>query len=223
MEAVGRVSIVDVVIRELKTEIARGTWKVGEKIPSEGRLADTLGVSRLSIREAVRVLVHMGLLATRQGAGTFVTASEADQTLLRRHLAGSAETDILDVRRGLDIVAARLAAVARTAADVDALREALERRAAAREAADVDAFTDADVDFHVRIAEASHNPLLRDLYRNMSEALRATVRSSQCIDAGDEPFHDELFAAVDTGDAGAATAAALAILEGWPPPPSESA
>lgn len=215
METVGRVSIVDTVISELRAEIARGVWRVGERIPPEGQLAESLGVSRLSVREAVRVLVHSGLLSTRQGAGTYVTATDEGQVALRRHLGGVTADDILDVRRGLDIVAARLAATARTEEDLTALRQAMDRRTAAELAADLDAFTDADVDFHLCVAEAAHNPLLGDLYRNMSDALRETVKAGRCMDeAGEDLFHSALFEAVSAGDPVAATSAALAILEG---------
>ncbi|MGW1260006.1 FadR/GntR family transcriptional regulator [Streptomyces sp. NPDC002513] len=217
MKRVGRVSIVDTVINELRGELARGTWQVGDRIPPEDQLAATLGVSRLSIREAVRVLVHAGLLSTRQGDGTYVTATDEGQVALRRHFDRARTADILEVRRGLDIVAARLAATMRTDDDLAALRDALERRGSARRAGDVDAFTDADVDFHLRIAEASQNPLLSDLYRNLSDALWETVKANQCMDdAGDDPFHSSLFDAVRAGDPAAATAAALAILDDYP-------
>ncbi|MFE7234013.1 FadR/GntR family transcriptional regulator [Streptomyces sp. NPDC057596] len=84
-------------ISELRAEIARGAWRVGERIPPEGQLAESLGVSRLSVREAVRVLVHSGLLSTRQGAGTYVTATDEAQVALRRHLGSVTADDILDV------------------------------------------------------------------------------------------------------------------------------
>ncbi|MFE7263579.1 FadR/GntR family transcriptional regulator [Streptomyces sp. NPDC057592] len=216
MKSVGRVSIVDTVINELRGEIARGTWQVGDRIPTESRLAEIFGVSRLSVREAVRVLVHAELLTTRQGNGTFVTATDEGRIALRRRLDRARTTDILDVRRGLDIVAARLAATMRTEEDLASLQEAMERRTAAGRAGDLDTFTDADVDFHLRIAEASHNPLLSDLYRNMSDALWETVKANQCIDeAGDDPFHTALYEAVRAGDPAAATAAALAILDDY--------
>ncbi|MFF9126671.1 FadR/GntR family transcriptional regulator [Streptomyces sp. NPDC014889] len=137
-------------------------------------------------------------------------------------VVGSGQTrartaDILAVRRGLDIVAARLAGMTRTDDDLGALGEAMQRREAAGRAGDLDAFTDADVDFHLRIAEASHNPLLSDLYRNMSDALWETVKANQCmVDAGDDPFHTALFEAVRAADPVAATAAALAILDDYP-------
>ncbi|MFF9127373.1 FadR/GntR family transcriptional regulator [Streptomyces sp. NPDC014889] len=144
-----------------------------------------------------------------------MTATDEGQVALRRHLGRVTAGDILDVRRGLDVVSARLAAAARTEEDLTALGQAMERRTAAARVADLDAFTDADVDFHLSVAEAAHNPLLGDLYRNMSEALRETVRAGRCMDeAGDDLYHGALFEAVRAGDPVAATRAALAILEG---------
>ncbi|MFF3956793.1 FadR/GntR family transcriptional regulator [Streptomyces sp. NPDC001890] len=189
---------------------------MGDRIPTESRLAGIFGVSRLSVREAVRVLVHAELLTTRQGNGTFVTATDEGRIALRRRLDRARTADILDVRRGLDIVAARLAATMRTEEDLASLQEAMERRTAAGRAGDLGTFTDADVDFHLRIAEASHNPLLSDLYRNMSDALWETVEANQCIDeAGEDPFHTALYEAVRGGDPAAATAAAPAILDDY--------
>ncbi|MFF2503879.1 FadR/GntR family transcriptional regulator [Streptomyces sp. NPDC058067] len=209
-------SLVESVIAALRQEIAQGAWKLGDRIPSESRLAETLGVSRLSVREGVRVLVHSGLLVTRQGNGTFVTATDESQVALRRQLDRAAAQDIIDVRRGLDIVAARLAATRRTDEDLERMRKALDDRAAASRNADVDAFADADVDFHLHIAEAARNPVLRDLYRGMSDALRDSVKADECMKhslAGHDTSHEDLHRAVETGDAAEAAAIALAILD----------
>ncbi|NRQ33663.1 FadR family transcriptional regulator [Nonomuraea sp. NN258] len=216
MRTVGRISLVDAAIAELRQEIANGTWPVGSKIPSESQLATTLGVSRLSVREAVRVLVHAGLLTTRQGDGTYVTASDESQVALRRHLSRAAAMDIIDVRRGLDLVAARLAAGKRTDDDLDRMRQALSRRAAAGRAVDLDGFADADVDFHLAVAQAAHNPVLADLYRSMSDALRDSVRHDHCMERavlGPDTSHDDLLAAIEAEDAATAVSVALSILD----------
>lgn len=209
-------SLVDAVIAELRQEIARGTWQLGDRIPSESRLAKALGVSRLSVREAVRVLVHAGLLTTRQGHGTFVTGTDEALVALRRRFHSAGPADVVEVRRGLDIVAVRLAAMRRTEEDLQRIREALERRATAIRDADVDAFADADVDFHLRVAEAAHNSVLRDLYQGMSDALRDSVKADQCMEhtvTGNDTSHEELLQAVSAGDATTAVAVALTILD----------
>lgn len=216
MRTVGRTSLVDGAIAELRQEITSGAWPVGSKIPTESQPATTLGMSRLSVREAVRVLVHAGLLTTRQGDGTYVTASDESQVALRRRLDRAAAMDIIDVRRGLDLVAARLAATKRTAGDLGLMREALARRTAAVRSGDLDGFADADVDFHLLVAQAAHNPVLADLYRSMSEALRDSVRNDHCMERAvqdSDTSHDELLAAIEAGTATTAVSVALDILD----------
>ncbi|WP_214320335.1 FadR/GntR family transcriptional regulator [Nonomuraea sediminis] len=213
MRNVARTSLVDAAIEELRGEISSGAWPVGTKIPSESQLAETLGMSRLSVREAVRVLVHAGLLTTRQGDGTYVTATDESQVALRRRLDRAAAMDIIDVRRGLDMVAARLAATRRTPEDLALMRVALERRDAAARAGDLDAFADADVAFHLHVADAAHNPLLTDLYRSMSEALRDSVRNMEQAVLDYDDSHAELMKAVEDGDAARAIGAGVTILD----------
>lgn len=213
MRNVARTSLVDAAIEELRGEISSGAWPVGTKIPSESQLAETLGMSRLSVREAVRVLVHAGLLTTRQGDGTYVTATDESQVALRRRLDRAAAMDIIDVRRGLDMVAARLAATRRTPEDLALMREALERRDAAARTGDLDAFADADVAFHLHVADAAHNPLLTDLYRSMSEALRDSVRNMEQAVFEYDDSHAELMRAVEDGDAARAIGAGVTILD----------
>ncbi|SDM55837.1 FadR/GntR family transcriptional regulator [Nonomuraea jiangxiensis] len=213
MRNVARTSLVDAAIDELRREIANGVWPVGTKIPSESRLAESLGMSRLSVREAVRVLAHAGLLHTRQGDGTYVTATDESRVALRRRLDTAAAMDIVDVRRGLDLVAARLAAARRTEEDLAALRDTLARRDAAGRAGDLDGFADADVDFHLLVADAAHNPLLADLYRSMSDALRDAVRDQEQAALAPDSSHDDLLRAIEDGDAARAVAVSMAILD----------
>lgn len=213
MRNVARTSLVDAAIAELRREIAEGVWPVGTKIPSESRLAESLGMSRLSVREAVRVLAHAGLLHTRQGDGTYVTATDESEVALRRRLDKAAAMDIIDVRRGLDLVAARLAAQRRTDDDLAAMRAALARRDAAAEASDLDAFADADVDFHVSVAMAAHNALLGDLYRSMSEALHDSVRDQEEAAFEPDPWHADLLEAIENRDCTKAVAVSIALLD----------
>lgn len=213
MRNVARTSLVDAAIQQLRDQITGGAWPVGTKLPSETRLAQTLGMSRLSVREALRVLVHAGLLSTRQGDGTYVTATDESQVAFRRRLDTAAALDILDVRRGLDLVAARLAAAKRDDDDLAGMRAALALRDAAGLAGDLDGFADADVAFHLKVADAAHNPLLSDLYRSMSEALRDSVRSMEQAALEPDSSHHDLLRAIAERDAAGAVTVAVSILD----------
>lgn len=213
MRNVARTSLVDAAIQQLRDQITGGAWPVGTKLPSETRLAQTLGMSRLSVREALRVLVHAGLLSTRQGDGTYVTATDESQVAFRRRLDTAAALDILDVRRGLDLVAARLAAAKRDDDDLAGMRATLALRDTAGLAGDLDGFADADVAFHLKVAEAAHNPLLSDLYRSMSDALRDSVRSMEQAALEPDSSHHDLLGAIADRDAAGAVTVAVSILD----------
>lgn len=213
MRNVARTSLVDAAIQQLRDQITSGAWPVATKLPSETRLAQTLGMSRLSVREALRVLAHAGLLSTRQGDGTYVTATDESQVALRRRLDTAAALDILDVRRGLDLVAARLAASRRDDDDLAGMRATLELRDAAARAGDLDGFADADVAFHLKVAAAAHNPLLSDLYRSMSDALRDSVRSMEQAALEPDSSHHDLLRALEDRDAAGAVTVAVDILD----------
>ncbi|MFF0341520.1 FadR/GntR family transcriptional regulator [Kribbella sp. NPDC004875] len=216
MKKVERVSLVESVGTQLREEITTGRWAVGERIPSETELVEQLGVSRASVREAVRGLVQAGLLATRQGDGTYVTASDATDVAIRRRLVTADHTDVVEVRRGLDIVAAGLAASRRTAADIKSLKKALADRATAGVAGDEAAFVANDVEFHLCVARASHNPVLIELYTSFARALAESVRDDQCLQVfttGQDTWHEALAAAIEAADPTTAAATTLSLLD----------
>lgn len=216
MEQIARVSLVDAVVNRLREEIRTGNWPIGSKIPTEAKLVETFGVSRPSVREAVRSLVQLGLLETRQGDGTYVVAEDEMAVALQNAIDAADDAEVLTVRRALDVVAAREAAHHRSREDLEALREALEGRRAAVADADVTAFIDHDVAFHIGIARASGNSLLFGIYQGFEGSLRDFVRRTNCMAVADDPhaeFHGALFDAIERGDHIAATSAALSVLD----------
>lgn len=216
MTQISRVSLVDAVVARLRDEIREGRWPVGSKIPTEARLVETFGVSRPSVREAVRSLVQLGLLETRQGDGTYVVAEDEMTVALQHALDAADEAEVLAVRRALDVLAAREAAHRRSQADLDALQSALTGRREAVAIADVEAFIDHDVAFHLGIARASANTLLFGLYQSFEASLRDSVRRTNCMAVADDPrgeFHEQLFDAIARRDHAAATSAALSVLD----------
>lgn len=125
-----RAGLVDQVIEQLRAGIGSGEWPVGQRIPTEPELVAQLGVGRNTVREAVRALAHTGILEVRQGDGTYVRATSEMAGAIRR-LCGPELREVLQVRRALEVDGARLAATARTEADLAELRRLLDRRDAA--------------------------------------------------------------------------------------------
>lgn len=172
-----RAGLVDQVIEQLRTSVSSGEWPVGRRIPNETVLVESLGVGRNTVREAVRALAHAGILDVRQGDGTYVRATSEVSGALRR-LCGAELRDVLQVRRGLEVEGARLAAANRTDADVAALRALLARRDECLRDGRTDDFARADVEFHLAVVASSHNAMLTELYRGLLEAVAASVATT---------------------------------------------
>ncbi len=167
------------VVRQIELLILRGILRPGEKLPAERDLAERLGVSRPSLREAVATMQNLGLLDTRASAGIFVSDvlagafSPALVDLFARH--DEAVLDYLSFRRDMEGLAATRAA--RYGSDTDLavigtvfgrMEAAHEKRIASEEAA-------LDAQFHMAIVEASHNVVMLHMMRSMYDLLRGGV------------------------------------------------
>ncbi|WP_025274014.1 FadR/GntR family transcriptional regulator [Haloglycomyces albus] len=213
IESARKTGLVDHVIEQLRAQVTSGEWPVGSRIPPETELIDLLGVGRNTLREGVRVLVHSGLLEVQQGSGTFVVSRSEATATVRERIASSHAADTMEVRRGLELEAARLAALRRTDADIVNLREALANREAAFHSRDSEQFVKADIAVHQAVADASHNQLLSDLYRELSESLYETVRAGLGDDFnGPHIDHSKAIEAIVSGDVDAAVAETMAYM-----------
>ncbi|WP_026924662.1 FadR/GntR family transcriptional regulator [Glycomyces arizonensis] len=214
LESTRKSALVDQVIDQLRRQISDGEWGIGSRIPTESELSELLGVGRNTIREGVRALAHAGLLEIRQGAGTFVVGRSEVTAAVRRRIAASSASDTMEVRRGLEIEAARLAAARRDEADVKKLRILLAEREATFEVRDTEAFIEADLALHQAVAEASHNRLLHELYVDLSDSLREIVKAGVGDELGRDPHIDHIRAieAVIAGDPDLAAAETAAYL-----------
>ncbi|MCD7444872.1 FCD domain-containing protein [Streptomyces lincolnensis] len=201
--------LVEQAAERLREHITEGHWPVGTKLPGETTLAKELGVGRSTVREALRALAGAGLVQPRQGAGVFVLATDPVEdwpTRLRR----AAVTDVYEVRMGIEVQAARLAARRRTPEDVTAMEHALQGRRAASTRDDA-TFIDADIALHAAVVAAAHNPVLTDLFHDFVPVLREglidllTLTGLRDHDPNTaDDAHEALIRAVADGDAEAA-------------------
>jgi len=203
-----RSPLVELAVSQLREQVLSGQWPVGGRLPAETELAQRLEVGRSTVREAVRALVHAGLLETRQGSGTYVrslTPGADWEPRLRR----AAVLEAYEVREALEVQAARLAAGRRTDADIEALRTCLAERDSAR--GEDARFVEADLAFHRAVVAAAHNPLLSEMFDSFAAVLREAliaIRSDQAVQGPDaDAAHARLAAAVEAGDAVAAAQA----------------
>ncbi|UWQ17665.1 FadR/GntR family transcriptional regulator [Jannaschia sp. M317] len=173
------------VVRQIENLILRGILRPGDRLPSERELAERLGVSRPSLREAVAELQSRGLLSTRAGSGIFVAdvlGSAFSPALIRLF---STQEDALDdyiaFRRDMEGLAA--ARAARKGSDTDlALVDTIFRKMeVAHTKRDPSEEASLDADFHMAIIEASHNVIMLHMMRSMMDLLREGVFYNRSI------------------------------------------
>jgi GntR family transcriptional repressor for pyruvate dehydrogenase complex len=156
---VTRKKISEQVLEQMKDQIIRGRWSTGSKIPSEVKLTELFGVSRVSVREAIHRLVGMGVLCIRRGEGTFVNeilAQDYFRTLLPILMIDAPSLDdMLDFRAMIEVGSASLAARRADKEDLARMRAALQ--AMERWQSDRKRFATEDLAFHTAVAVASHN------------------------------------------------------------------
>jgi GntR family transcriptional regulator, transcriptional repressor for pyruvate dehydrogenase complex len=164
----GRVA--DQIVEDLRRQILSGKLSDGTQLPSERELATRYDVSGPTIREAVRVLTAMGLLTTRNGARTIVTAS--GDALLTTSIASVVQfekmstADVFGVLEALFIYAIKLAVERASDAEIATLRQAAER---AGEMLDLESAAAALLDYYATLSALSQNPLLAALCRSITE------------------------------------------------------
>ncbi|AQT70541.1 MULTISPECIES: FadR/GntR family transcriptional regulator [Streptomyces] len=154
----------EAVFGHLRSAIERGEYAVGDKLPSEAELCRTLEVSRPVLREALRALQAMGLTVSKSGKGTFVLANTVEEPTFGDYAA----SDLLEVRRHVEIPVAGYAALRRTPEDLDHLRHLLDRM---EQETDTTAWVAMDTVFHLAVAEASRNPVFRRVIEEIRDAL----------------------------------------------------
>jgi GntR family transcriptional repressor for pyruvate dehydrogenase complex len=225
---VARPRTYELVLQRVEEQIVAGNLRVGDKLPAERDLAAQLGVSRSSIREAVRILEAQGVVTSAVGtgpdSGTVVTAlpAAALTRVLRLHLALSSFDldEMVDARVTLERSSVRLAA--RDAGDEDLAELARLLEAMADPELPRSAFNDLDTEFHVVLARATHNRFVSEVTVALRDSLsshidRAFRRAEDWAAVRDRLHADHVAieAAVRARDADGAAAAVEAHIRGF--------
>lgn len=214
---IARISVKEQVLQQLKQYIVAGGMLPGEKLPSERELAERLGIGRTSVREALKVLEAIGLVESRIGDGTFITANvgaSIGHTIgLSLMTWGGTIVEILEARRMIESEAARAAAERATVADLAAIGAELDTMAGAT---DFQAYLKADMQFHRAIGQATHNTIVTRIINNLLDLLEEVLREAHgdelMTSAEGNSTHRAVYAALQARDpAGAATAMAQHI------------
>jgi GntR family transcriptional regulator, transcriptional repressor for pyruvate dehydrogenase complex len=208
------------IVEQIQESVLSGALKPGDQLPPERELAERFGVSRTAVREAIKALREKGLVEAYAGRGTFIT--DISSQPVRDSLARIAKiaqgedgfAQLVEVREILEPEIAARAAARAEERDLAALREAVAAMDAAT--ANADAYIEADLDFHLALAEAARNPLILTLIDSIVGLLREQRTRIFFVAGGPERgqvHHRRILDAVSRGDVAAAREAMRAHLE----------
>lgn len=166
------------IVQQIEESVLNGTLKPGDQLPAERDLAQRLGVSRTAVREAVKTLREKGLVEAYSGRGTFITdgtsqaARQSFDLMVKIGQQGQQEglPHLAELRLALEPGIAAMAAERVTDEDLTAMREAVAVMDRSQENAE--AYIEADLDFHLALAEAAANPLILSLIDSIVGLLR---------------------------------------------------
>ncbi len=205
-------SAVSAVAKRLLEIFTNGSIEPGTRLPPERQLAATLGVGRSAVREALAALEILGIVDVRAGSGTYLRGAASEllpQTLSWGLMLGEPRTlELIEVRGALEIYAARLAATRISADALVRLGEHVDEMRASID--DLKVFVEADLQFHLELAQSIDNTVLLDLLQSIRALLRVWVdravqQPEQALIAIEE--HAAVYAAIATRNPDAAASA----------------
>jgi GntR family transcriptional regulator, transcriptional repressor for pyruvate dehydrogenase complex len=163
------------IVQQIEESIIKGTLKAGDQLPAERELAQRFGVSRTAVREAVKALREKGLVEAYSGRGTFITdgtthAVRQSLDLMVKIGQPEGSINLAEVRAILEPEIAALAAERIQESELATMREAV--AVMDRAGKDPDAYVEADLDFHLALAEGAANPLILSLLDSIVALLR---------------------------------------------------
>lgn len=172
--------IYEEVVEQLKMMLTEGKLKPGDKLPSERDMAESLGVSRASVREALTTLEAIGILEIKPGEGTFVKHTNDAETFAPLTLVLTVERNsgaqLMEVRRVLETEMAALAAERATEENLRKIEDLLIQMKDAHSPHDA---VETDLRFHFAIAEATQNKILVRLINTIADLMHHTFKGKR--------------------------------------------
>jgi GntR family transcriptional repressor for pyruvate dehydrogenase complex len=207
------------IVKQVEESILSGQLKPGDQLPAERDLALRFGVSRTAVREAVKTLREKGLVEAYSGRGTFITngtsqAIRQSLDLMIRINQQEGSANLAELRQVLEPEIAALAAPRIEEQLLSTMREAV--AIMDRNLHDPEAYVEADLDFHLALAEAVGNPLILSLLDSIVGLLREQRSRIFNVDGGPERgqfHHKRILAAIEKRDSGKAREAMRAHLK----------
>lgn len=200
----------ELIVEKIELFFIEENMAPGERLPSERELSSRFGVSRTSVREALKALQMAGSVEIKHGGGSYIKTTEV--AMLGRQLGSLIEKteshlvrEMLELRRALEVESASLAAQRAGPENLQGMHDAL--RQMQDSVNDAESGVQADVNFHMQIVRASQNSLLIQMVETLANRLEDTIRAtrrhrftdaSRHIDTYTE--HDEIYQAIAAQD-----------------------
>ncbi len=211
-----RKTLAQEVAERLIQGIINEEYAIGDQLPIEPELMKIYGVGRSSIREAIKILSIKGVLSVQQGVGTFVTSKHVQESLETQINKAEIE-EVYEVRSLLDSKVAARAAIFRNEEQLQTIKKFLDlREKMATENQAVECYQ-ADINFHISIAEACGNNLLKEIYKITSIHILRTFESSHNNNTDSfrlsQKIHTDLYKSIEKKDAESAARIAQMIVD----------
>lgn len=193
----------DEVYEDLLEKILKHEWQIGDRIPSESKLCETYGISRVSARTAIQKLQAQNLVVTKTGRGTFVTANQIGENIIsqsidKMDLSKNEFRYVVELRKAIEFTSIDLMVKYGKEADFEQLRSALEEMKNC--AGDTKVYVEADYKFHMALVNGSHNPLFSSVMNGCKDAVIKYFTEMALISNGDfqQPIenHEKIYNAM---------------------------
>jgi GntR family transcriptional repressor for pyruvate dehydrogenase complex len=195
-----RILVSDEIIEQIKNLILDGTLKAGDPLGSETKLASQMNVGRSTIREALKVLIHMGFIERKQKVAVVSDSIRSDinpREMIDRFKKSRNLLEMVEVRKIIEPDISAMAASRRGSDDLKLIELDVE---AMGRTSDLDAFLNHDYHFHLHIAQASGNKILIEIIRGIQDLLKKTqehiLRQSESIHPRSLEYHRKIFEAI---------------------------
>ena len=205
--SVARPRLSEEAVRQIRALIDSGEFKPGDKLPTERELSDMLGISRGSVREAIRTLEALGLVEVKPGRGIFVRAERSEdpppELLLPTDVLASDLEDLIEVRSMVETRACIIAARRATAEDFEAMQSAIDEMRKAIADGDIARMVLNDLAFHHAVVVATKNKLLVRLEAAIAHQLmfgRRLALSTNTDPGSSADRHQQILDAIKAGD-----------------------
>lgn len=198
-----RMTVSEVIFEDLKERIIAGEWKPGERIPSENKLCQLTGASRVTVRSAIQKLSSLGLVESHQGGGTFVCELSGEQHLNSVipyfALNQPDRISMFEFRRIIETEGAALAAMRADADQIAAMHEATRKMA---EATSTEEITQYDLEFHYLIMQGSRNSILVKVFEILRDTYFSLLHENVTLmGSTGAAYHQMITVAIESRDA----------------------